>query len=457
MSDSHLGARQFGLLEREEDFYDVFAKNIDKIIEKDVDFVIHSGDLFDSNRPSTEALLAFQKALLRLNEAKIPIYAIAGNHDSILRKGSLPPQVLFKDIGLKLISDNNPAYTEGPVLICGIRYVPNSQSRALKNAYGQLSKLADKYLKSILVSHQGIDKWMHMDAHEVELAEMPKNFDYYAMGHVHNYIEEDFGKGKLVYPGSMEIWRTSESNENYREYGKGFVVVDLSHDKPEVERVKIDLPREFYQEVIDYNKFDERLNIIKEKIQSLDNKPMLDLTVVGGDFESGDVYDKIQKTIGDGVLNLRPSFKPDKILEEEKIIDETKILDPRTLLHQKVNDKYGNDDVNRLSIDLLDSLSVGRVDGAKIISDRFYSQHYYDGEEYELQSNQSETNDSNGLEDYLDKNLNGSANALDDYLDNDLNGSANGSGSDFRSGSNNEGSVDEDYDDKSKQMSFDDF
>jgi hypothetical protein len=50
----------------------------------------------------------------------------------------------------------------------------------------------------------------------------------------------------------MEIWRTSESNENYREYGKGFVVVDLSHDKPEVERVKIDLPREFYQEVIDY-------------------------------------------------------------------------------------------------------------------------------------------------------------------------------------------------------------
>ena len=34
LSDSHLGSRQFGLLERETDFYDVFAKNIDKI--KDV-------------------------------------------------------------------------------------------------------------------------------------------------------------------------------------------------------------------------------------------------------------------------------------------------------------------------------------------------------------------------------------------------------------------------------------
>ena len=64
LSDSHLGYRQFGILEREQDFYDVFARNIDKIIEMDVDFVIHSGDLFDNNRPSTEALLAFQRLCL---------------------------------------------------------------------------------------------------------------------------------------------------------------------------------------------------------------------------------------------------------------------------------------------------------------------------------------------------------------------------------------------------------
>ena len=387
LSDSHLGSRQFGLLERETDFYDVFARNIDKIIEKDVDFVIHSGDLFDNNRPSTEALLAFQKALLRLNEAKIPIYAVAGNHDSILRKGALPPQVLFKDIGLKLISDNHPMYTEGPVLICGVRYVPSSQSRALKSAYDQLSKMADKYLKSILVSHQGIDKWMHEDTHEIELSQMPKN------------------KGKLVYPGSMEIWRTSESNENFREFGKGFVVVDLSYDKPQVERVKIDLPREFVRAVIDYNKFEEGLRDVKEKIQSLDNKPMLDLTVAGGDFDSADIYETIKESIGDNVLNLRPSFKPDKVLEEERIIDENKILDPRTLLQKRVREKYGKEEVNKLSIDLLDNLSVGRIDDAKFISDRFYSQHYFDEEKSNVELNDANTKKSDSLDDYLDNNL----------------------------------------------------
>ena len=383
LSDSHLGYRQFGILEREQDFYDVFARNIDKIIEMDVDFVIHSGDLFDNNRPSTEALLAFQKALLRLKEAKIPIYAIAGNHDSILRKDALPPQVLFKDIGLNLISHNNPAYNEGAV--------PSSQGRVLKERYDQLSKLADKYLKAILVSHQGIDKWMHEDTYEIELSQMPENFDYYAMGHVHNYVEEDFGKGKLVYPGSMEIWRTTESNNNYREFGKGFVVVDLSYDTPQVERIKMELPRKFYKEIIDYNKFDERIHELKEEILSLDNKPMIDLSVVGGDFESADVYEVIKKTIGENVIDL------------------DKTLDPRSLLHLKVNEKYGREEVNRLSVDLLDNLSVGRIDDAQMISDRFYKDYYFNDEE--MNGKDLGNSESDSLDDYLDRNMDNSKDA----------------------------------------------
>jgi hypothetical protein len=231
----------------------------------------------------------------------------------------------------------------------------------------------------------------------------------------------------------MEIWRTSENNDNYREYGKGFVVVDLSYDTPEIERVKIDLPREFYNEIIDYNKFEERLPIIKKEIESLENKPMLDLTVVGGDFESSEVYEIIKETLGDSVLNLRPSFKPDKVLTEEESINPDNILDPRTLLHMKVNDKYGKDAGN-LSINLLDNLSIGRVDDAKIISDRYYSEHYHAVEENDSDSNQDkikeseEIKESDSLDDYLEKNLN----AADEEIN------------------------DEDSS-KSKQMSFDDF
>jgi len=70
LADSHLGYRQYGLLERENDFYEVFDKTIDKIIESDVDFVIHSGDLFEIAKPSPEAIFGFQQSFLKIKRSK---------------------------------------------------------------------------------------------------------------------------------------------------------------------------------------------------------------------------------------------------------------------------------------------------------------------------------------------------------------------------------------------------
>ena len=39
LADTHLGYRQFGLIEREKDFYEVFEKVIDKIIEEKEDIL----------------------------------------------------------------------------------------------------------------------------------------------------------------------------------------------------------------------------------------------------------------------------------------------------------------------------------------------------------------------------------------------------------------------------------
>ena len=97
LADTHLGYRQFGLIEREKDFYEVFEKVIDKIIEEKVDFVIHSGDLFESAKPSPIALLIFQKGLLKLKGAGIPMYAIAGNHDMVMRSGQFHHKLFLKN------------------------------------------------------------------------------------------------------------------------------------------------------------------------------------------------------------------------------------------------------------------------------------------------------------------------------------------------------------------------
>ena len=68
--------------------------------------------------------------------------------------------------------------------------------------------------------------------------------------------------------------------------------------------------------------------------------------------------------------------------------------------------------------------AAGRIDDAKFISDRFYSQHYFD-EEKSNELNNDKLEESDSLDNYLDKNL-------DDSIEDSKN-------------------------EKSKQISFDDF
>ncbi len=62
-SDTHLGYGAFskldvseGINQREADFYSAFQQAINRMIELKPDFVVHSGDLFDTVRPQNRAI-----------------------------------------------------------------------------------------------------------------------------------------------------------------------------------------------------------------------------------------------------------------------------------------------------------------------------------------------------------------------------------------------------------------
>ena len=234
------------------------------------------------------------------------MYAIAGNHDSAVRKGAIPPQVIFKKMGLKVISPINTNYMHGDVFIAGLPFYPASKSNVLKSKLVDLSKKAAEHEKSILVLHQGIDTYLNIQ-YELEIGDIPDNFNYYALGHIHKYIASDFGKGKLVYPGSAEIWKTDELKD-YHENGKGFVVVDLDGPKPQIKRVKIDIPRVFIERSLDYNNLDSGIAGIKETIKDYDKQPILKLNINNVDSDTGYVYDMIKEELGDLSLMIRPTF-----------------------------------------------------------------------------------------------------------------------------------------------------
>ncbi len=379
LADTHLGYRQFGLYEREKDFYEVFERIIDRIIEEKVDFVIHSGDLFDNARPSPLALFTVQKALIKLKNANIPIFAIAGNHDTVMRKGAIPPQVLFKKFGLKVISPINTNYMFEDVFIAGLPFYPSSQDKNLKNKLSELSKKAANHEKSILVLHQGIDKYFNLQ-YELEIGDVPDNFNYYAMGHLHNYINDDFGKGKLVYPGSSEVWKTTELGD-YRKNGKGFVIVDFDSAKPSVTRIKIDLPREFIEKTLDYDTLAHGVEEIKETIKDFDKKPILNLTIENVTSTTA-AYDLITEELDDLSLMVRPKFITPGEENIDLIIDKENALGPIEVLSSRL-ESYDDEDITKLAIELYNLLSKDEIEESRQLIDEFYKERYPVEEEEE--------------------------------------------------------------------------
>lgn len=373
MADTHLGYRQYGLFERENDFFDVFNQAINEVVFERPDFVIHSGDLFEYSRPPTRALLTAQNGILKLKEEKIPMYAIAGNHDIILRKNALPPQILFKDFGLRIISPKNPFYTIKDVFIGGAPYASKYNSKHLIERLQIIEKASLEHKKRILVLHQGIDRYIPYE-YEIKIGDVPKSFNYCAFGHIHERVVDDFGEGKLAYPGSIEIWRSNEY-EGYKKNGKGFYLVDIGGDVPEIEKIDLKLPREFLKESIQYNQLQEEISRINEVIKDLTKKPILNLVVHGGNFSRSEVYEIINDSFLNTCLSVRSKYLPDE-LENQKIMEMGReVLDIKRMIKERLKD-FNDEKVTELATELLNEMSEGDFKKAENTAKNFYEGLY---------------------------------------------------------------------------------
>ncbi len=374
MADTHLGYRQYGLSARENDFFEVFDQIIEEAVKERPDFVIHSGDLFEYSRPPTTALLTAQKGILRLKNEKIPIYATAGNHDIVMRKNALPPQILYKDFGLKLISPNNPYYLEGDLFIGGAPYTSKYYSKYLIDRLQEIEKKSLNYKKRVLVLHQGIDLYLPYE-YEIKIGDIPKTFNYCAFGHIHERIVDDFGDGKLAYPGSTEVWRSNEL-EGYKKNGKGVYLVDIGGDQPEIENINLKLPREFIKENIKYIELQEEIKRINSHIDTLDKKPILNLTVHGGNFSRSEVYETLNKAFSNNCLSVRPKYLPDTMENTPNLTDMPRdALDIKKMIRGSLED-FNNKEVSELATDLYKEMSEGDYERATDLAKNFYEGLY---------------------------------------------------------------------------------
>ena len=335
IADTHLGLVQYGSNEREQDVYDVFNQSIDISIKDNVDFVIFAGDIFHMPNPNGRAIIQMANALKRLKENNIDSFFILGEHD-ISRIKTTPVPYVYHNLGFsKYIGNGKPIEYKG-IMIAGLDKIRKTEMSQYEEIFLNLDKSVEKFEgHKILVLHQGITEFNKF-AGELQSTDLPKNFTYYAMGHLHDKDIKEFNhiKGPIVYPGSIEL----TTSEGIKDVKKGFFEVDISGKEAIPKWIELDIRPQFSFNT-KYTELEKTIGEIIEKISDLAKKPMIQVKIEGEEIETDHIQSQIARL---NSLALRCFWK----ITTKQISDSSVFLDRPSIIE---------DEIFRLSINALDS------------------------------------------------------------------------------------------------------
>lgn len=292
ISDTHLGYSQFNLHEREEDVYEVFEEAVDKSISEHAEIVIVAGDVFHTPRPNGSSIIKLANQLKKLKERSIPVFFILGEHD-ITRLQDIPVPYVFHDLKLATrLEENQPVRYNG-ITIFGFNKERKSNIESLLQKFKiteQMVKeqkqvgIEGKNNKNILVLHQGLVDFNRF-AGELASTDLPKGFDYYAMGHYHDHVEKRFdylNNSLIAYPGSIDL----SPSEGIKDVDKGFFLTDVSAQEVRTNWVKLEKRRAQFAVDMEYKSIVDQLATIIKKLRNYEKKPVIMLRISGKQINS---------------------------------------------------------------------------------------------------------------------------------------------------------------------------
>ncbi len=368
ISDTHLGFVQYHSEEREDDVYNAFNQAIDISIKDHVDFVIFAGDIFHVPNPSGKAIVTLANALKKLRQNNIDSFFILGEHD-ISRIRATPVPFVYHNLDFSRYIGGGKPFVYKDALILGFDKRRKSEIHTFENDFVSADVIAKNHHgHKILVLHQGISE-ISKFAGELSSADLPKNFTYYAMGHLHEQELKRFPnlEGPLAYPGSIE--RTS--SETIKDTQKGFYEVDISRAEASPTWIKLDTrPQMSIKTSID--KLSDEINELAEKIKECSRKPVVEIKITGGDLDAGFIQGRIAR-LSD--ITLRCFWKH---VSQEQANGSVFLERPIKLedeMHKIAKEILGSTELANFAIDeLLPLLSKGNLDEASHAVNENYTQ-----------------------------------------------------------------------------------
>ena len=204
-----------------------FTNIVEHAIDKQVDFFIIAGDLYDGEDRNIRAQLFFRRQMERLEKEHIPVFIVHGNHDHLGGSWTqlkwpdnvytFPEQVVTK----RTITKNGT--------ICHLYGFSYPQAHVEKKMIHNYKKEpgADFHI-GILHGHDMSDLHHYQYAPFTIQELKEKEFDYWALGHIHQkaiLATEPY----IIYPGNIQGRNRKETGE------KGCYAITLTETGAEAE------------------------------------------------------------------------------------------------------------------------------------------------------------------------------------------------------------------------------
>ncbi len=228
---------------------DSILRNFEAVVRHaldiEVDFFLHSGDLFNKYYIPQKILEQLIQPLLALSRTGIRVLLIPGNHE----KSEFPfdlfhgaPGVVVFDCP-KSVAFSTNGYTVG---FAGLPFIHNNSCHTFLKGVEMTEYTDLKTDLNILVTHQAFDGasvgpvnfiFRAGRPDTVSRRTLPLDFDYIAAGHIHRYqvlphpLNPEI---KFVYPGSIQRISFAEMYEN-----KGFVEGEIINNRIETRFVPL--------------------------------------------------------------------------------------------------------------------------------------------------------------------------------------------------------------------------
>lgn len=253
-ADWHLGKLVQGVYMTDDQRY-ILEQFLQAIDEEQPDVVIIAGDLYDRSLPPVEAVHLLDDILTEITlKRKVPVLAIAGNHDSPTRLKF--GNKLMKNAGFHIVGDIDPSLKPitlqdefGDVCFYLVPFAEPSTIKhifaddsistfddAMKKITSLIEENMDPTKRHVFIGHAFVtpngekadntsdsERPLAIGGTECVSSEYFLPFHYTALGHLHkaHFVTEE----KIRYAGSPLKYSASEANHE-----KGFYIVELDEN-----------------------------------------------------------------------------------------------------------------------------------------------------------------------------------------------------------------------------------